>query len=164
MALTPLILAVRAVALPPQPVRAVYRPFLLGLVCGGVYFAGTLYWLVETMTTFGGLATPLAVFAAAVLVAYLALFPALFAVFVAKGMRALGTRGILLAPAFWVTTELGRQYVWDGFPWALLGYSQVTVLPIAQVASVVGVYGLSGFLALTSAALAYAIAARGTGR
>ena len=154
----------RAVAHPPQPVRAVYRPFLLGLVCGAVYFAGTLYWLVQTMTTFGGLATPLAVFAAAVLVAYLALFPALFAVFVAKGMRALGTRAMLLAPAFWVTTELGRQYVWDGFPWALLGYSQVTVLPIAQLASVVGVYGLSGFIALTSAGLAYAIAARGAER
>lgn len=144
--------------------RAIYRPFLLGLVCGAVYFGGTLYWLVETMTTFGGLATPIAVFAAAMLVAYLALFPALFAVFVAKGVRALGRRAILLSPAFWVTTELGRQYVWDGFPWALLGYSQVTVLPIAQLASVVGVYGLSALLALTSAAAAYAIAERGTGR
>ena len=48
--------------------------------------------------------------------------------------------------------ELGRQYLWDGFPWALLGYSQVTVLPVAQLASVVGVYGLSFLLALTSSA------------
>jgi hypothetical protein len=54
------------------PIR---RAFQLGLLTGAVYFAGTLYWLVETMTTFGGLATPLAVFAAAVLVAYLSLFP-----------------------------------------------------------------------------------------
>jgi apolipoprotein N-acyltransferase len=133
------------------------RPFLLGLVCGGVYFAGTLYWLVETMTTFGGLATALAMFAALLLVAYLALFPAAFAFVLARATRALGARAILLAPAFWVATELGRQYVWDGFPWALLGYSQVTVLPIAQLASVVGVYGLSALLALTSAAVAYAI-------
>ena len=29
------------------------------------------------------------------------------------------------AAPVWVATELGRQYVWDGFPWALLGYSQV---------------------------------------
>ena len=33
--------------------------------------------------------------------------------------------------------------MWDGFPWVLLGYSQVTVLPVAQAASIVGVYGLS---------------------
>jgi apolipoprotein N-acyltransferase len=46
--------------------------------------------------------------------------------------------------------------VWDGFPWELLGYSQVTVLPIAQIASVVGVYGLSALLASTSTAVAYA--------
>ena len=38
---------------------------------GAVYFGGTLYWLVQTMTTFGGLATPVAALAAAMLVAYL---------------------------------------------------------------------------------------------
>jgi apolipoprotein N-acyltransferase len=130
------------------------RAFQLGLLAGAVYFAGTLYWLVETMTTFGGLAIPLAVFAAAVLVAYLSLFPAIFAVIVSRAYGAFGMAGLLLAPPAWVATELGRQYVWDGFPWALLGYSQVTVLPIAQVVSVVGVYGLSGLLAMTSTAAA----------
>ena len=129
-----------------------------------MYFAGTLYWLVETMTTFGGLATPLAIFAALVLVAYLALFPAIFAVILARAVRVLGLRAILLAPAFWVATELGRQYVWDGFPWALLGYSQVAVLPIAQLASIVGVYGLSALLALSASAAAFAIVAPGRGR
>jgi apolipoprotein N-acyltransferase len=38
----------------------------------------------------------------------------------------------------------------------LLGYSQVTVLPVAQVASLVGVFGLSALVAATSAALAFA--------
>lgn len=138
--------------------------FVLGLLTGAAYFAGTLYWLVETMTTFGGLATPVAVLVAALLVAYLSLFPAAFAVILARLHRALGARALLLAPAAWVTTELGRQYLWDGFPWALLGYSQVTRLPIAQVASVVGVYGLSGLLALTSCAAAYVAIARGRSR
>ena len=125
-----------------------------------VYFAGTLYWLVETMTTFGGLAVPLAVFAASLLVAYLALFPALFAAFLARAVRTFGAPGILFAAPFWMATELGRQYVWDGFPWALLGYSQVSVLPIAQLASALGVYGLSGLLALSSAAVAFALMSR----
>ena len=125
-----------------------------------MYFAGTLYWLVETMTTFGGLAVPLAVFAASLLVAYLALFPALFAAFLARAVRTFGAQGILFAAPFWMATELGRQYVWDGFPWALLGYSQVSVLPIAQLASALGVYGLSGLLALSSAAVAFALMSR----
>jgi apolipoprotein N-acyltransferase len=122
-----------------------------------VYFAGTLYWLVETMTTFGGLATPLAVFAAAVLVAYLSLFPAAFAVATRYLVARTGSAAILMTPCLWVSTELGRQYIWDGFPWELLGYSQVTVLPIAQLASLVGVYGLSALVAFASAAVAYAV-------
>ena len=104
-------------------------------------------------------------FAAFLLVAYLALFPAAFAVRPRAGWSGpSGLRAILLAPPVWVASELGRQYVWDGFPWALLGYSQVTVLPIAQLASVVGVYGLSALLALTSAAVAYGLIAGGRGR
>jgi apolipoprotein N-acyltransferase len=117
------------------------------------------------MTMFGGLAIPIAVFAAAVLVAYLSLFPAAFAVIVVFLLRALGrTRALLLAPAVWVATELGRQYIWDGFPWELLGYSQVTVLPVAQLASLVGVYGVSGLVALVSCVLALAVAGRGRAR
>lgn len=106
------------------------------------------------MTTFGGLPTVVAFFAALVLVAYLSLFPAAFAVLLARFRRSYGDSALWLAAPIWVTTELGRQYVWDGFPWALLGYSQVTVLPVAQVASLVGVYGLSGLLACVAAAAA----------
>ena len=128
--------------------------FFLGLLAGGVYFWGTLYWLIETMTTFGGLSMLTAVAAAFLLVAYLSLFPAAFAWLLARSRRAFGARALALAAPLWVTTELGRQYIWDGFPWALLGYSQVTVLPVAQIASIVGVYGLSALLAFASAALA----------
>jgi apolipoprotein N-acyltransferase len=137
-------------------VARVHTPFGLGLITGAVYFAGTLYWLVQTMTTFGGLATPMAAFAAGVLVAYLSLFPAFFAWIQARLFRAFGTTALLLAPFVWVATEMGRTYIWDGFPWELLGYSQVTVLPIAQLASVIGVYGVSAFVAMVSAAAAFA--------
>ena len=149
----------------PDAAGRTRRAFSLGLTTGAVYFTGTLYWLVETMTTFGGLATPIAVFAAAILVAYLALFPAAFAVIVARLSVSPGpTWALLLAPAVWVATELGRQYVWDGFPWELLGYSQVSVLPIAQLASVIGVYGLSGLLALVSCTVALAVTGRARDR
>jgi apolipoprotein N-acyltransferase len=133
------------------------RSFGLGLVAGFVYFAGTLYWFVVTLTTFGGLSTPLAVVASAMGIAYLALYPALFAVIQARLARALGKPALALAPAVWVATEMARTYSPLDFPWELLGYSQATVLPIAQVASVVGVYGLSALVASVSTAAAYAM-------
>ena len=136
----------------PRPYR---RAFFLGLGAGAVCFAGTLYWLVETMTTFGGLSTPLAAFAAAILVVYLSLFPALFAWIQSRLSAAFGPIAVLAAPATWVATEMGRTYILDGFPWELLGYSQAGVLPIAQLASSVGVYGLSAFVALVSATAAF---------
>jgi apolipoprotein N-acyltransferase len=156
--LTPLVVAiVRDPAdqrLPPR------RALILGLLCGGVYFSGTLYWLVQTMTTFGQLPTAGAIFAGGMLVAYLSLFPAAFAGILARVHARFGTRALLLAPSIWVTTELGRQYVWDGFPWTLLGYSQVTVLPIVQIASIVGVYGVSALLALVATSAAFLLVQR----
>jgi apolipoprotein N-acyltransferase len=47
----------------------------------------------------------------------------------------------------------------SGFPWVLLGYSQVEVLAVAQLASVFGVYGVSALVAAVSAAAAHAVIA-----
>ena len=161
VALTPLLVAL----VRPVTTATNRRAFVLGLLTGAVYFSGTLYWLVETMTTFGGLPTAVAVFAAALLVAYLSLFPAAFAVVIFQLRQALGVqRAVLCAAPVWVATELGRQYVWDGFPWALLGYSQVSVLPIAQLASLTGVYGLSALLAASAAAVTLLLLERGRAR
>ena len=154
--------AIAWIAVAPLLVAVCHRPlpwrrgFLLGLVTGIVYFAGTLYWLVETMTTFGGLGTPMATVAAALLIVYLALFPAGFAAIQARLVATYGRGWIFAAPPIWMASEMGRTYVLDGFPWELVGYSQATTLPIAQIASVIGVYGLSGLVVLVSAAAAYA--------
>jgi apolipoprotein N-acyltransferase len=161
VALTPLLVALVRPTAPARNASA----FGLGWITGVVYFAGTLYWLVETMTTFGDLSWPLAVFAAALLVAYLALFPAAFAVVIFRLRRSMSVRAALLSAApVWIASELGRQYVWDGFPWALVGYSQISLLPLAQLASVTGVYGLSGLLVLSSAAVAMLMLERGRAR
>jgi len=158
IAVAPLLVAVTH---RPQPRR---RAFALGLASGIVYFTGTLYWLVETMTTFGGLSTWQAALAAAVLIAYLSLFPAIFAMIQARLAGTFGRRALLMAPMVWVASEMGRTYILDGFPWELLGYSQAGVLPIAQLASVVGVYGLSAFVMMVSAAAAYAALERSAAR
>jgi apolipoprotein N-acyltransferase len=155
VALAPLL----AVAWDCGRVGLLRRAFLLGSIAGVVYFAIALYWLVRVMTQYGGLSTPVAVLVGLLLMAYLALFVGLSAWIVAAAARSHGVTALLLAPAAWVTGELGRTYVWSGFPWALLGYSQVPVLPIAQSASLFGVYGLSMLLAFTSGALVYAVVA-----
>ena len=139
------------------------RAFMLGFVAGLGYFGGTVYWTGTVVSQFGGLSWPVGVLVGALLVAYLSLFPALFTLGLAWLAASYGRRAILLAPALWVTTELGRTYFWSGFPWLLLGYSQTTVLPVAQLASVVGVFGMSGLVALVSTALAYLAISRSRG-
>lgn len=164
IALAPLVAAVmrpyrfaRAGAPPPA-----YRPaFALGLLAGVVYFAGALYWLVDVMVLYGGLALPVGLGVAALLVAYLALYPALFAVILAVLCRRFGSRALLAAPAVWVTTELGRGTLMTGFPWALLGASQATLLPIAQLASVTGIYGVSALLVSASVGIAMLVVGEG---
>lgn len=147
--------------LPGQPPR---RAFLLGLVCGVAYFIGTIYWTSAVLATFGGMPLPLAVGAMAVLALYLASYPALAALATAQLIARAGRRGIFFLPAAWVATEFGRGMLFGGFPWVPLGNSQVTVLPVAQLASVLGVYGLSALVALVNASIAYAMLTPGRRR
>jgi apolipoprotein N-acyltransferase len=147
----------------PAGVRA-RRAFGLGLVTGAVFFAGTLYWTPDVLKTFGGISLPLALLAGGLLVAYLALFPAVVAVTVARVCARAGPSGVLIAPPAWVAAELARRFVLGGFPWVLLGSSQAGVTSVVQTASLAGVYGLSALIAFVSAALALAVAGRGRAR
>ena len=151
LALVPLLVAV-AGATPWQALR-------LGTVTGLVHFAGTLYWVPAVLVDYGGLPAPAAWLVQALFVAFLALFPALFAAGAAELASCFGARGLLFAPALWVTTELGRMHLFTGFPWALVGYSQVPFPAVAQTASVAGVLGVSALVVLVNGAVAYAVVA-----
>jgi apolipoprotein N-acyltransferase len=129
------------------------RAFSLGLISGIAYFVGTTYWTGSVMRQYGDLQSVVATALMLALAAYLALYPALFALILQRLVARFGIRGLLLAPAVWVATEFGRGYLFTGFPWVNLGYSQATVLPVAQLASVCGVWGLSALVALVSTAL-----------
>jgi apolipoprotein N-acyltransferase len=134
-----------------SPYRA--RVFRRGFAAGVVYFAGTLYWVVPVMDSYGDLPLTVAVLVGALLIVWLSLYPALFALIVAAAVRRFGIGGLWVAPAVWVTGEWLRSWVLSGFGWAFLGSSQATVLPVVQLASVVGVYGLSAYVALVSTAV-----------
>jgi apolipoprotein N-acyltransferase len=166
IALVPLLVALsgwrgRVEPLRGQPPR---RAFLLGLLSGVVYFIGTVYWTSTVVATYGNLPTALALLAMVMLALYLSLFPALAAVITGRLIARAGARALLVAPAAWVATEFLRGYLFGGFPWVPLGNSQVTVLPVAQLASVLGVYGLSALVAFVNAAIAYALLTTGAAR
>ena len=130
-----------------------------------MYFVGTVYWTGAVVETFGGLAPPVAVLAMGLLASYLALYPAMTAVIVGHLVPRGGVMALFLVPAVWVATEFIRGgYLMGGFPWVPLGNSQVTVLPVAQMASALGVYGLSGLVAMVNAALACALLTTGRRR
>ncbi len=163
IALAPLWVAVsgwrgRAGVLPGASFR---RGFGLGLITGIVHFAGTVYWTGDTVRTFGGLPLPVAVVTAFLLVFYMALFVAFAAGVTGVLVRRLGWAGLLLGPAAWVGFEYLRGQLFGGFPWIPLGNTMVTLLPVAQLASLGGVYLLSLFVALINAGLAVAIVTAG---
>jgi apolipoprotein N-acyltransferase len=124
------------------------------MATGVVFFAGALYWTVAVMTTYGGLAAPVAVGASSLLVLYLSLYVGAVAALVGSAVRRFGVAGIWLTPVFWVGAEWSRGALFGGFPWVPLGSSQSTVLPVAQLASVTGVHGISFLVALVGTAAA----------
>ena len=150
VALTPLLVVLHAT-------RSLGLAFGLGLTTGAVHFAGTLPWLTQVMIEFGGFPLPVGVLLNGLLVAYLALFPAAFAVLVVLLRVRLGGWGLLGAAPVWLTTELGRLWLFGGFPWELLGYSQTSVLPVAQLASLFGVHGVTLLVVFINSAVALAL-------
>ncbi|MEK7676335.1 MAG: apolipoprotein N-acyltransferase [Verrucomicrobiota bacterium] len=55
--------------------------------------------------------------------------------------------------ALWVTLEMVAARFLTGFPWNFLGVSQYKILPLIQIASVTGVYGISFLVVWVSAGL-----------
>ena len=159
MALAPLMVAS---SLAQSEGKSALRVVSLGWLGGVVYFTGTLYWVVGTIATYGGLPWFVAALVGALLVAYLAIYPALFAWLLGRAVRRFGVAGIWLAPFLWVATEWVRSSFGGGFPWALLGASQSRVIPVVQLASVTGVYGLSFLVALVNAAGAVVLVLHGS--
>jgi apolipoprotein N-acyltransferase len=141
-----------------------HRAWTMGLLAGLIYFVGTVYWTSDVVATFGGLSTPFALLAMVLLAAYLALFPAVTALIVARLVPRGGPAAIFFAPGAWVATEFFRGYLFGGFPWVPLGNSQVTVLPVAQLASLLGVYGVSALVVFVNASIAYALLTEGRQR
>ncbi len=139
------------------PGTTLRRGFLLGTCTGLVYFTGTVYWTGAVVATFGGLSAGVALLCAFALAAYMTLYLATAAALLGRAVALAGVRGLWLAPLLWTAGEYARGHVLGGFPWVPLGSSMATVLPVVQLASLVGVYGLSLYLVAHSALVTVAI-------
>src|SRR5207253_9275251 len=60
---------------------------------------------------------------------------------------------VLGGAAAWVAIEMCIARLLSGFPWDLLGVSQYRLVPLIQIASVTGVYGVSFVVVWTSLSL-----------
>ena len=131
--------------------------FLLGYVCGILWYAATCYWIYDTMRHFGGLSMPAALLALFLFCCYLGLYHGLFGLLVSllAGSATDLRRPLALAPFLWVAVELARTRI-TGFPWNLLGIAQVDNGPLCRIAATTGVYGISFEIALVNIALAAA--------
>lgn len=122
-----------------SPNRALGRAYSFAL---GMFGTG-VYWLYISINMFGGTTLVLAILATALLVSFLALYPALAAYAARRWFSANDSVFVLIAfPALWVLAEWVRSWFLSGFPWLNLGYSQLDS-PLAGFGPLLGVYGMS---------------------
>ena len=139
--------------------------FVAGYLCGAIWYAGNCSWIYRTMYLYGGLPRPVAFIILILFALYLGLYHGLFAYLFAFICRSrLGTAGAFVAtPFLWVAVELARGRI-TGFPWDLLGYSQIDNSTMTRLAPVAGVMGLSFVIATLCALFAFAFALSGRRR
>jgi len=142
-----------------------WQTFRIGYVAGLVYYLTSLSWLlhipVHGYPILGWIA----------LSAFLALFPAAWVWLSLKAQSSDNSDGLdgntwtrrsvwaLTGAASWVALDILLARVLGGFPWNFLGASQYQLLPLIQIASVTGVYGVTFLVVWTSLALFNAVVA-----
>jgi apolipoprotein N-acyltransferase len=133
------------------------QAFLLAYASGIFWYAGTCYWIYDTMHDHGGLSTPVALLALFLFCLYLGLYHGLFGLLLslAVGPGRDDRRALLATPFLWVAVELARTRV-TGFPWNLLGTAQVDNISLSRITTWTGVYGVSFEIMLVNVAVAAA--------
>lgn len=136
-------------------VRSPRQALADGWLMGTVFFLLLLRWLDHTFRNYSAIPWPVTWLPILGLAAYCGLYFGLVAGAVSRLRQWLGAGWALgTAPFLWVTGEWLRGWILSGFPWGLLGYSQYGQLPLIQIASLTGVYGVSFLIISANVALA----------
>lgn len=126
------------------------RSFKTGLIYGLGYFGVGISWVQISIHQFG---LPVLAFSISVTILFvlvIALFPAL-TVWCAERFFRVSRRIKLLVvlPVWWVIFEWVRSWLFTGFPWLTVGYSQIDS-PLSGVGTVTGLYGISLLTAVSA--------------
>lgn len=129
-----------------------------GFCYGLGWFGLGISWVHVSIDQFGGLPLIASLALMALLVSYLALFPALAAYLT----RALTTKVPLplLLTACWTASEWLRSVLLTGFPWLSLGYSQ-TDSRLQHFAPWLGEIGITAIMVFSSASLIWLLTTDG---
>jgi len=142
-----------ALILNKSPQRACW----LGWVFGVGLFSSGVYWIFISINSYGDVPALGAAGITGILIATLALFPALVCYFTNRYFPAVDTAKIVYAfPALWILSEWIRSWVGSGFPWLYIGYSQ-NFSPLKGYAPFLSVYGVSLAALLTGSLLLNAL-------
>lgn len=136
------------VRLPPK------KAFSMGFLFGVGFFGVGISWIYVSVHQYGNASALLAALITFLLAAFLALFPATLCFVFRKFFSTMSTtwQYLLIFPALWTIWELLRGTLLTGFPWLLIGYTQLNT-PLSGLAPLVGVYGLSFITVMVSGAL-----------
>src|SRR6201981_2741992 len=118
----------------------------IGWWFGFGYFLAGLYWLGYSFLVDAATFAWLLPFAVLGLPAILAIYTAL-GVVLARLLWQRGAMRILALAVCLTATEWLRGHAFTGFPWNALGYALAAPLPLAQGASLIGLWGLT-FIAI----------------
>lgn len=128
---------------------------LTGLAFGlGFFLCGTS-WVYVSLSVFGGMPWWLAGTAAGLFCGVLALHPALAGWLFSRHLPSRGWQQAIYFACLIATVDWLRSWIFTGFPWLALGYSQTPPSPLAGFAPIFGVFGLSLLTALLGALLSH---------
>jgi len=140
------------------------QSFWLGFIAGFIYFGAVVNWLMVALYPFSTWFWVTLGFVAVAL--YLSSYVFIFAVsinFITRHWkRSFGVRCLaysFLIAVIWTGMEILRGHVVTGFPWTLLAHTQWKVLPVIQISSIFGMYGVTFLVALINGAIASCIIA-----
>jgi len=139
--LAPAVLAVLALLWLRAPTAR--RAAWLGGCFGLGFFLAGVSWVYISMNVFGAMPPPLAAGVTLLFCAYLALFPAAAGYLFTTLPASPASRLVLVLPATWTLLEWLRSWLFTGFPWLGMGYSQIPGSPLAGYAPLLGIYGVT---------------------
>ncbi len=129
------------------------QAFSLGLLYGLGMFGVGVSWVFVSIYWYGKTNIPISAGITLLLVLLLASFIATQGYLLKRFFRGSSTTFWLLGfPSSWVLFEWIRGWLFTGFPWLYLGYTQIDS-PLSGYAPIFSVYGVSTAVALTSGAL-----------